>query len=394
MRLSQPVSLEALCVQETASCWIKNLMLQNFRGYDSFCLETDHRSVVLTGQNGAGKTNVLEALSLLMPGKGLRRAKPQDFVRRGSGSQNWSVSVTMNVHHEDVHVGTGVQSLTESADERRIVKINHAVSPQVGLSEWVSVFWQTPQMDRLFDEGMSVQRKFLDRLVITFFPEHAQHLYRYEHALRERSRLLKEGTSEIKWVEILEATLAQEAFAILSLRQVFLKELNPLCKVGITKFPSVELSLKGELENWAETMSSLDAEEKFQRSLQESRSYDAQFGGAKVGPHQTQVKVWHEAVGQFAELCSTGEQKALLLGILLANCRLHMGHHQRRPLLLLDEVVAHLDNVRRESLFEEIENLGIQAWFTGTDESVFLALGEKAQFFNIHRAKLMPKIVN
>ncbi len=369
-------------------------MLQNFRGYDSFFLETDHRSVVLTGENGAGKTNVLEALSLLMPGKGLRRAKPQDFVRLASGSQNWSVSVTMNVDNEDVHVGTGVQSLAESSDERRIVKINHVVSPQVALSRWVSVFWQTPQMDRLFDEGMSVQRKFLDRLVTTFFPEHAQHLYRYEHALRERSRLLKEGTSEIKWVEILEATMAQEGLAILSLRQVFLKELNPLCGMGITKFPRVEIFLKGELENWAEAMSSLDAEEKFQRSLKESRVHDAQFGSAKVGPQQTQMKVWHEDSSRFAELCSTGEQKALLLGILLANCRLYMEHHQRRPLLLLDEVVAHLDEVRRESLFEEIENLGIQAWFTGTDESVFLPLGEKAQFFKIHRAQLMPKIVN
>ena len=164
--------------------------------------------------------------------------------------------------------------------------------------------------------------------------------------------------------------------------------------MGVTKFPSVEISLKGELEGWTETMSALMAEEKFQRSLQESRVYDAQFGGAKGGPHQTQMKVWHNDSSKFAELCSTGEQKALLLGILLANCRLHMAHHQRRPLLLLDEVVAHLDETRRESLFEEIENLGIQAWFTGTDESVFLALGEKAQFFKIHRAQLMPKIVN
>ncbi len=393
MRPGSGVSLERSLDTDVHSCWIAALSLQNFRNYEIFHLEADQRSVVLTGENGAGKTNILEALSLLTPGKGLRRAKNSDFARVGSDSQNWSVSVIMKAD-EEVQVGTGVQSLENLEDPRRIVKINHAVSPQTALSEWVSVLWQTPQMDGLFDEGMGVQRKFLDRLVSTLFPEHTQHLYRYEHALRERSRLLKEGSSEIKWIEILEATIAQEGLAILSLRDVFLKELNPLCGTGVTNFPKVEISLRGDLESWADHMSSLEAEEKFQRSLLESRHQDTQFGGAKTGTHQTQVKVFHVAENKFAEVCSTGEQKALLLGIMLANCRLHMKHHRRRPLLLLDEVVAHLDASRRASLFEEIEDLGVQAWFTGTDESIFLPLGEKAQFFKIHRAKIVPKIVN
>ncbi len=367
--------------------FIKQLHLANFRNYENLSLNLESSSVVLTGANGMGKTNILEALSLLSAGKGLRKAKLGTLRNMRFPDRDWAVGVSLALDYEDtVYIGTGIQG----DDEQRLIKVNQALQPQSTLAEWVTVLWQTPQMDFLFTESLSKRRRFFDKLVASFVPDYTSHLYRYEHALRERSRLLHDHIIDDQWLKILEQTISQEALAILSLRQSYLENLEPFCR-HLAAFPRVKVILEGTLEEWASHLPALQVEEKFQEHLRLQRPKDAITGGSSLGVHHTYVRLYHVDQDKSIEICSTGEQKALILSLMLANCRLQTHLGERTPILLLDEIVAHLDEERRLSLFEEIRLLGVQAWLTGTDESTFKPFKNYAQYFEIFDGNALPK---
>ena len=376
--------------------WIQTLILENYRSYPSFTLQCEARSVVITGPNGAGKTNILEALSLFNPGRGLRRAKLAHLLNSASPTPNWAVSITVNDGSGAYQMGTGIRinpdevaAATDVPDHRRLIKINQVITPQSKLPEWISFVWQTPQMDTLFIDGPSVRRKFLDRIVASIFPDHTHYIYRFEHALAERSKILIQPSPDAKWLDILEQKIAEAALAIASLRRLFLEEMAPFAQTRISAFPTVALETHGLMEEWLMELSSLDVEDKIRDHLGASRAKDALNGGVPIGPHKTQVLFLYNDTPKEAEQCSTGEQKALLLGMTFALCRLHQKIFQRSPILLLDEVVAHLDQERRQDLFKEIETLRLQTWLTGTDQNVFLPFIDHAQFFAFQHGQIV-----
>ncbi len=366
----------------SATLWVSRLRLTNFRCYTQARIDPVPGLVVLTGPNGAGKTNLLEALSLLAPGRGLRRARLDDLARRGaSESQGWAVAATIETPDGAVDIGTG-HDPRES--RRRAVRINDAAARgQTALSDHVSAVWLTPQMDRLFIEGAAGRRRFLDRLVFGIDPKHAGRISAYDHALRERARLLQGGIGDRAWLDTLERTLAERGVAIAAARREMTARLAGLCEQPHGPFPGARLSLTGTVESWLDDGPALVAEDKLQQGLQESRSRDAVTGGAAIGPHRSDFTMHHLGNGMPADQCSTGEQKALLIAIVLANARLETAERNRAPLLLLDEVAAHLDVEHREALFEELLNLGTQAWLTGTDDAIFQSLAGTAQFLSV-----------
>ncbi len=370
--------------------WVSRLRLTNFRSYAQARIDPAPGPVVLTGPNGAGKTNLLEALSLLAPGRGLRRARLDDLARREASvahgeapgePQGWAVAARIESSDGAVDIGTGH---TPQESRRRTVRINDAAARgQTALGDHVSAVWLTPQMDRLFIEGAAGRRRFLDRLVFGIDPKHAGRISAYDHALRERARLLQRGTGDRAWLDTLERTLAERGVAIAAARREMTARLAGLCEAPLGPFPGARLALTGTVENWLDDGPALAAEDKLQHGLHESRSRDAVTGGAAIGPHRSDFIMHHLGNGMPADQCSTGEQKALLIAIVLANARLEAAERDRAPLLLLDEVAAHLDVERREALFAELLNLGAQAWLTGTDSAIFESLAGTAQFLAV-----------
>jgi DNA replication and repair protein RecF len=365
---------------------IVRLTLSDFRCYPFLRLETDERPVVLTGPNGAGKTNVLEALSFLAPGRGLRRSQLSEVTRREAGAgAPWAVAASLLTGGETgrLEVGTG----REVGAERRTVRIDgKPARRQAILSELISVLWLTPAMDQLFSEGSAGRRRFLDRLVLGHDPAHAQRAAAYERALRERSRLLKEGRFEPAWLGALEETMARHGVAMAAARRDAVSRLNEACRQGIGPFPAARLAVDGSVEASLDGLSGEAAERWMRESLAASRRRDAEAGGAAVGPHRSDLAVRHANKDLPAEQCSTGEQKAVLVAILLGQARSQVAQRGQAPILLLDEVVAHLDRARRAALFDELSALGTQSWLTGTDEVLFAELGDRANFFRVHDA--------
>lgn len=336
--------------------FLNRLTLTDFRTYADALMAPGPGFVILTGENGAGKTNILEAVSLLAPGRGLRRASLSEMAR-DAGPGGFAVAARLG----DVDIGTGA---TQQAPERRIVRINGAAVPATQLSEWLSVLWLTPAMDRLFLEGAGGRRRFLDRLVLALHPGHAVHMARYEAAMRARNKLLGELTgADPAWLAALESQMAEHGCAIASMRKETVAALGErLEQVPPGIFARAALSLVGD-----------EVEEPglFIQVLANSRSRDAAAGRALSGPHRTDLVVTHLAKGQPAVRCSTGEQKALLLSIVLAHADLVADRVCRRPILLLDEVAAHLDPLRRGALFERLAAAGGQVWMTGTEDALF-----------------------
>jgi len=337
---------------------VTRLILTDFRSYDAATIEAAPGFVVLTGENGAGKTNVLEALSLLSPGRGLRGATLSEMAR-GEGPGGFAVAARLD---GDVEIGTGA---TPAAPERRQVRINGASASATSLSEWLSVLWLTPAMDRLFSEGASGRRRFLDRLVLALEPGHGHHAARYEAAMRARNKLLAEPEgADPSWLSALEAGMAEHGQAIAAARERTVAALaGRLASQPEGPFARAGLALEG----WRGI--DLAAE------LRASRGRDAAAGRTLVGPHRTDLAVTHLGKGQPADRCSTGEQKALLLGIVLAHADLVAEQAGRAPLLLLDEVAAHLDPIRRAALFERLAATGGQVWMTGTEPALFDGIG-------------------
>ena len=394
--------------------WLSRLALSNFRCYARAEVEADGRPVVLVGPNGAGKTNLLEAISYLAPGRGLRQAKLSEADRRpapgararpgaGGSPEAWAVAATVMTPHGPRELGTGRDPARGPAGgpdascdrdrprERRLVKIDGAPArSQQDLGEIVAMVWLSPRMDGLFRDGASARRRFLDRLVCGFDPAHAARVAAYEQGLRERARLLKAGGADNAWLGALEESMARNGVAIAAARRDTVARLAQACTAGIGPFPVAGLGLAGEVEAALESRAALAVEDEMRARLAAARARDTAAGGAAVGPHRGDLIVSHLERDLPAGLCSTGEQKALLISIVLAHARLLALHRGAAPLLLLDEVAAHLDEVRRQALFGEILELGAQAWLTGTDAAVFAALGERARFFRVHEATVRP----
>ena len=376
--------------------WLSRIRLSNFRSYAQAELETDGRPVVLTGANGAGKTNLLEAISYLVPGRGLRAARLSEVDHRLPGAPApegpWAVAAEVMTPEGPRDLGSGRDPKAQGR-ERRLVKVDGALaSSQQALGQVLRAVWLTPQMDRLFLEGAPGRRRFLDRLVAAFDPAHSGRISSYEHALRERGRILRgeEGPADPAWLSALEETLAERGVAVAAARRDMVARLASACAAAEGAFPRAGLGLSGDLETWLAEGSALDVEERFKAALAAGRPRDAEAGGASAGPHRSDLVVRHLERGVAAELCSTGEQKALLISIVLAHARLVALEQGCPPLLLLDEIVAHLDRERRAALFEALLSLGAQAWMTGTDDSLFEALGPAALFVAVQDSQLTP----
>jgi DNA replication and repair protein RecF len=375
---------------------VTRLTLSNFRSYAALRMDVDLRPVVLTGANGAGKTNLLEALSFLAPGRGLRGARLAQVGRQQAARPDtpvvpWAAAVVLATPDGPVDLGTG---LAATGKERRTVHINgQPAKGAAALARHVGAVWLTPAMDRLFLDGPAARRKFLDRLVTAFDADHAGRIAAYDHAYRQRLRLQKDGKGDAAWFAALEDTMARHGVALAAARHDLVARLNRDL-AGVTgPFPAASLRLVGSVDTWLVEMPAVDVEDAVRRSL-----WDERRGvmGAGAGPHRSDLGVamvapGHGSHGQPAALCSTGEQKALLISILLAHARLQRAKRGHAPLLLLDEIAAHLDQDRRAALFAEILQLGAQAWMTGTDIALFQGLGEHAQFYGVEDGILTPQ---
>lgn len=343
---------------------LSRLVLTDFRNHADLTLAVGQGFVVLTGENGAGKTNILEAVSLLAPGRGLRRAALSDMARQ-SGPGGFGVAADLQAPMDaSVALATGTQP---GAAERRIVRIQGAATGANAFVEWLTVLWLTPAMDRLFVEPAGERRRFLDRLTLALSSAHATHATRYDAAMRARNRVLAED-GDGEWLSALEAQMAEHGAAIDAARRETVALLAAaLAGQAAGVFPRAALALDG----WSGDASQLlDA-------LRQGRARDAAAGRTLVGPHRADLVVTHRDKGQAAGLASTGEQKALLLGIVLAHVDLVAARTGRPPVLLLDEVAAHLDPARRAALFDQLRGRG-QVWMTGTEEALFVEVGAGA----------------
>ncbi|QDZ06175.1 DNA replication/repair protein RecF [Sphingomonas panacisoli] len=376
---------------------LSRLVLTDFRNHAEAVLHPGRGFVVLTGDNGAGKTNVLEAVSLLAPGRGLRRAPLSDMARQG-GAGGFGVATTLFPSRLREGLGEGVSFAPSSKDlaeplpnpsrkqegesqvgtgtlatapERRIVRINGATAAATALAEWLTVLWLTPAMDRLFVEPAGERRRFLDRLTLALRPDHAGHANRYEAAMRARNRLLAEdGPHDDAWLSALEAQMAEHGAAIDAARRETVARLGErLADQPAGPFARAGLALEG----WTDT-GTLAAD------LAQGRRRDAAAGRTLAGPHRSDLAVTHLEKQQPAALCSTGEQKALLLGLVLAHAELTAARTGRAPVLLLDEVAAHLDPSRRAALFDRLAATGGQVWMTGTERSPFDGIGQASWY--------------
>ena len=368
---------------------VTRLALTNFRSYASAEVALSGRPVVLTGPNGAGKTNVLDAISLLSPGRGLRGARHSDHIRKAplavAATALWAVAATVQRDGEAYEIGTGLVS-SSTHSEKRVVHLNGApAKSSAELGDVIQMAWLTPAMDRLFIEGASGRRRFLDRLVLGFDPGHAQRSLRYEHAMSERARLLKFGPRDPTWLDGLETEMADAGTAIAKARAETVARLNQalMQREREGAFPCAHLGLTGDIDELLNEQGE-SARDEFKSRLATLRMRDAELRRTTLGPHLSDLAARHSEKRMDARECSTGEQKALLVSIVLADAweltRLRAG---RPPVLLLDEIAAHLDARRRAALFEEILALGTQAWITGTELFQFENLSRRADIFDV-----------
>ena len=347
-----------------AGLYISDLTLSHFRSHKRAVIGVDARPVAIHGDNGAGKTNILEAVSLLSPGRGLRRASAQDMTRQPE-ALGWKITALL-------HGPLGVSEIEVTSEKgaARQVRIDGKPAPQTALGRIARVLWLIPSMDRLWIEGAEGRRRFLDRMTLSFLPDHAEISLAYEKAMRERNRLLKDMVREPSWYTALEARLAETGVAIHHNRVHALKALTAAQEAAQTAFPTATLTLECEMPDDVEAM---------RAALGDNRANDLRAGRTLIGPHRADLFGVYAAKNVPARECSTGEQKALLVSLILANARALTDDFGAPPLLLLDEVAAHLDAGRRAALYDEIVALGAQAWMTGTEDGLFEAMGTRAQ---------------
>lgn len=343
---------------------IETLALSHFRSHRATRMIFDGRPVAITGPNGAGKTNILEAVSLLSPGRGLRRAAADDLARKPEGL-GWKITASvrgLSAAHE-------VETWADPGEARQ-VRIDGKAATQASLGRILRVLWLVPAMDRLWIEAAEGRRRFLDRMTLSFFPEHAEHSLTYEKAMRDRNRLIKDQVTDAHWYAALEAHMAEAGTAITRNRRAAIARIAEAADPA-SAFPSADLTLTGP-EGAPEPAD-------LALALSEGRRRDISAGRTLVGPHRADLLARYTAKDVPADQCSTGEQKALLISLILANARALAQDLGRAPILLLDEVAAHLDESRRAALYDEISALGAQALMTGTEADLFAALGSRGQ---------------
>ncbi len=400
-----------LQVNNSIKSGVSRLTLTDFRNYQFLRIKADLCPIVITGENGTGKTNILEAISFLTPGRGLRGAKLADIRRitpalvsdeyapTEISNTSWAVSSTILKGDEEFEIGTAVEKSARETDdndirsfERRIVKIDgNKISSQSELGKYISAVWLTPQMDRLFRGGSQPRRSFLDRLVYAFDVEHAKRTANFEHLYREWYQLLKNGSKDNHWLLPLEENMASLGVAIAAARREQIAKLNTFIEHEPDDvFPSVMLELDGLIEKMLDKMPAVEVEDFYRNRLKEQRR-NILYNDNVDGVNRTDFKVFYRKKRMPAELCSTGEQKSLLVSIILAQTKSQTLHQGFAPVMLLDEVVAHLDDLKREALIEKIRDLKVQAWITATNPELFASLRNDGMFLQVKNNKAEQK---
>ena len=369
---------------------VLRLTLSNFRNYHAASLQVGERSIVLYGPNGAGKTNLLEAISFLAPGRGLRRAAPDEVAfREGDGS--WAVAAEVEGALGLATLGTGIERAGEDgAALARTCRIDREpVASAAAFVDHLRIVWLVPAMDSLFVGAPSERRRFLDRLALAVDAEHASRVNALERALRSRNRLLEEIRPDSHWLDAVEHETAELAVAVAGLRAETVRRLAAVLAARATSaFPPAIVGLDGWMETLLQTHSALDIEERYRAVLRDNRTRDAAAGRTLDGPHLTDLAVTYAQKGIAAADASTGEQKALLIGLVLAHARLIAEMTAVAPILLLDEVVAHLDPARRAALHVELVELGAQVWMTGADPGLFNEIRDDAAMVEVRVGRL------
>ncbi len=369
---------------------MQRISITDYRNYTHASFRPQGANVVLTGANGAGKTNLLEAVSFLAPGRGLRRVRLDEVARKDSSDdatvRSWAVAVQIDGDAGPVDIGTGLDPDHQGVRERRVVRVDGAPEKnQSVLADHIAVVWLTPQMDGLFIDGPGVRRQFLDRLVYVSDGAHAGRVTAYEKAMRDRARLLSEhgARADAGWLDALEGVMVEKGMSVAAARRDMIGRLRVFIAGGEGPFPRAEISLSAGPDAWLDEMPALAAEDKYRDLLRAGRMRDASDGRTATGPHRTDLLVRHADKSRDAADCSTGEQKALLIGLVLAHARMQAAEQGRRPVILLDEVAAHLDQDRRQALFDVLCDLDTQVWMTGTDPALFAGMQGRARFFTV-----------
>ncbi len=361
---------------------IRQLNLTNYRNYSRLALAIEAAPVVLIGANGAGKSNLLEALSFFVPGRGLRQAKLPDISCRSSAPCGWTIAAVLENLQGSITIGTAYEI---DKPVRRHIRIDGQTQrDQSTLLSILSMIWLTPQMDTLFLEAFSERRRFFDRLVYSHYPSHADLLTEYQNLLKERLKVLLEYGIAHPWLNGLEQQMSEHAVAIASARLQHLKELQNFF-LQDEAFPQATMAIQGTVETSLQHSPALKVEEDLQEIWAQSRKRDQITGMTHIGPQRSDFMVHDLASGTPAEFCSTGEQKMLLLSILLAQANWQKQHQNLSPILLLDEVAAHLDPQKRERFFNHLIKLQSQFWLSGTEMEPFSSLKGKAQFFDVEK---------
>jgi len=372
---------------------VHRLTLTNFRNYRAAALEADIRPIVLYGPNGAGKTNLIEAISFLAPGRGLRRATLEEVAfHEGDGS--WAVAAEVEGALGLATLGTGIERAhEEGATAQRQCRIDReSVASAAAFADHLRVVWLVPAMDSLFVGAPSERRRFLDRLALAVDAEHASRVSALERALRSRNRLLEEVRPDPHWLDAVEHETAELAVAVAGLRAEALHRLESvLASRQGSDFPPVEIALNGWMEKLLPAHPAIEIEERYRAVLRDNRGRDAAAGRTLDGPHLTDLLVVYRQKGIAAAAASTGEQKALLIGLVLAHARLITEMTGSTPVLLLDEVVAHLDPARRAALHGELAELGAQVWMTGADPALFAEIKDDAAMIEVNAGRLELK---
>jgi DNA replication and repair protein RecF len=373
---------------------ITRLTLTDFRNYESLRITPQLPLISLTGSNGAGKTNVLEALSLLVPGRGLRGSAFNVIARQG-GSASWAVAADITVPEGDYKLGSGFEGdplAEDGGSAGRTAMVDGTVQSSTGiLANYLKMLWLTPAMDRLFAGPASDRRRFFDRLVVSFDNHHGTRISAFEKLMRERNFLLQDKRCDLAWLSSVEAQMAEQAIAIAAARNDAVTTLarHFAAGAGGGPFPWGILQLIGDIEALVAAKPAVQAEAEYVMILRDSRPLDRAQGRTLKGPHRSDISVLHGPKSQAAELCSTGEQKALLIGLILAQAQAVKELFGAAPILLLDEVAAHLDGQRRKGLFGALTSLGVQAWMTGTDANLFAEAGPASVLYNVEHGTIL-----
>jgi DNA replication and repair protein RecF len=375
---------------------IHRLTLTNFRSYRAASVDVNGRLVLLVGPNGAGKTNLIEAISLLVPGRGLRRATFEEIVFNegdGSGGGSWAVAAEVEGMLGLATLGTGIEPPADDAAPTRKCRIDREpVASATAFADHLRVVWLTPAMDALFTGPGSERRRFLDRLVLAVDAEHSGRVAALERSLRSRNRLLEEPRPDPHWLDAIEHETAELAVAVAALRTETVQRLQrALAARKNDAFPSAEIALDGWIERLLAEHSAVELEDRYRAVLKDNRARDAAAGRTTDGPHLTDLSVVYAPKNIPAASASTGEQKALLIGLVLAHAGLVAEMTGFAPVLLLDEVVAHLDPARRVALYDALDRLGAQVWITGADPAAFAEIADRAEVFEISPGRVQRR---